>query len=172
MIKIPDNIESLVPYKAGKSIEEVQKEFGLTNLIKLASNENPLGPSPRAVERLTELAEALHTYPNGGLTLQQALAEYYHLKPENIICGNGSESLLGLILRTFPEADDVLLSCAGTFVGYKVQAHISGHYTHNVPLNSQYQFDVEALAAALMPQTKIVYIANPNKSDWNISKAG
>lgn len=162
MIRLPKHIEELSPYKPGKPIEEVQRELGLTDIIKLASNENPLGPSPLAVQRVTEHAQSLHYYPNGGLTLREVLAQRHHVKTDNVICGNGSESILQLALRTFLGEGDELLSCDGTFVGFFVLAQASGNSLHLVPQAPGYRFDVEALAAAITPRTKIVYIANAN----------
>lgn len=162
MIRVPRHIEVLSPYKPGKPIEEVQRELGLTDVVKLASNENPLGPSPLAVQRMTEHAHDLHYYPNGGLTLREALAHRHQLKTENVICGNGSESVLQLALRTFLDDGDLLLSCDGTFVGFLVLSQASGRELRLVPQTAGYRFDVEALAAAITPRTKIVYIANAN----------
>lgn len=162
MIRLPKHIEELSPYKPGKPIEEVQRELGLTDIIKLASNENPLGPSPLAVQRISEHAQSLHYYPNGGLTLRETLAQRHHVKTDNVICGNGSESLLQLALRTFLGEGDELLSCDGTFVGFFVLAQASGNVLRLVPQAPGYRFDVEALANAITPSTKIVYIANAN----------
>ena len=162
MIRVPQHIETLSPYKPGKPIEEVQKELGLAEVIKLASNENPLGPSPLSVQRMTEHARDLHYYPNGGLTLREALASRHQLKTDNVICGNGSESVLQLALRTFLDDGDTMLSCDGTFVGFLVLAHASGRATTLLPQAAGYRFDVQALASAIRPDTKIVYIANAN----------
>ncbi len=162
MIQVPKHIETLSPYKPGKPIEEVQRELGLTEIIKLASNENPLGPSPLSVKRMTEHAHELHYYPNGGLSLREALAHRHQLKTENVICGNGSESVLQLALRTFLDDGDTMLSCDGTFVGFLVLAHASGRSVTLLPQAEGYRFDVQAIAAAIRPDTKIVYIANAN----------
>lgn len=162
MIQVPKHIETLSPYRPGKPIEEVQRELGLTEIIKLASNENPLGPSPLSIQRMTEHAHDLHYYPNGGLTLREALAHRHHMKTDNVICGNGSESVLQLALRTFLDEGDTMLSCDGTFVGFLVLAHASGRKLTLLPQSDGYRFDVQGIAAAIRPDTKIIYIANAN----------
>src|SRR5262245_20152066 len=98
---VPEYIASLQPYKPGRPIDEVKREFGLSRVIKLASNENPLGPSPRALEELTKHFGGLHYYPNGGADLRAVLAAKYNLKIENVIAGSGSEGIMSNIIRTF-----------------------------------------------------------------------
>ena len=98
---VPPYIESLRPYEAGRSIEDVQREYGLARISKLASNENPLGTSPAALEAMARCMETLHRYPNGGLDLRRVLAEKYEVKIENVIAGSGSEGIMSNIIRTF-----------------------------------------------------------------------
>ncbi len=162
MIELPEHIQTLSPYKPGKSIEVVQRELGLEQLIKLASNENPFGPSPKAVARMAEFAGSLHTYPNGGATLSAALADRHQVHTDNVICGSGSESILSIALRAVLGCGDELLTCDGTFVGFKVQAQACGNKVNYLPLTADFRFDVQALAAGLGPRVKVVYIANPN----------
>src|SRR5579871_4395282 len=97
---VPPNIASLRAYEAGRSIEEVQREYGLARISKLASNENPLGPSPFAIERMAQCISGLHRYPNGGLDLRRVLAAEYDVKIENVIAGSGSEGIMSNIIRT------------------------------------------------------------------------
>ncbi|HET8562893.1 MAG TPA: histidinol-phosphate transaminase, partial [Candidatus Binatia bacterium] len=99
--QVPEYIRSLIPYAPGKPIDEVERELGITGSIKLASNENPLGPSPRAVEAMRGALDRLHLYPSGGLELRRKLAELYDLKMENVIVGSGSEGIMANIIRTF-----------------------------------------------------------------------
>lgn len=161
MIPTPKHIQELAPYKPGKPIAEVQKEFGLTNIIKLASNENPFGSSPKAIARMMADAHDLNYYPNGGATLREKLSEFHQVKTENIIVGNGAESILSYAIRTFIVPGDEVLTCLGTFVGLRVTTQSIGCATKFIPLKN-YRFDVEALASAITPQTKIVYISNVN----------
>lgn len=101
-LKVHPDIASLVPYVPGKPIEELQRELGLPRAVKLASNENPIGPSPKALAVLAETASTLHRYPDGGaFRLRGALAERWKVSPDQVILGNGSDELLGLLARTF-----------------------------------------------------------------------
>src|SRR5260370_27141030 len=99
---VPPYIESLRPYEAGRSIEEVQREFGVAHAVKLASNENPLGPSPLAVSAIANSLESLNLYPNGGLDLRKELAREYDLKTENVITGSASGGIKSHINPPFP----------------------------------------------------------------------
>src|ERR1044071_1057257 len=94
-------IASLQPYEPGRSIESVQREYGLSRVAKLASNENPLGPSPKALAAMQDGMDRLNLYPDGGLRLRELLAREFDLKLENVIAGSGSEGIMSNIIRTF-----------------------------------------------------------------------
>lgn len=165
---VPAHIRDLTPYKPGKPIREVQRELGLEHVVKLASNENPRGASPLAVEALRRSLGELARYPDvGALDLRDALAEHHSVRRENIVCGAGSESILATILRTFLEDDDELLTSEGTFVGFYVLAQSRGVGLRTTPLRD-YHFDLDALAAAIGPRTRLVYLANPNNPTGTI----
>ena len=123
---VPPYIESLRPYEAGRGIEEIQREFGITRVSKLASNENPLGPSPLAVKALQRSMDNLHLYPNAGLDLRRVLAEQFDLKPENVIAGSGSEGIMSNIIRTFLCDEDEVLTTDAAFIGFQVLAKSRG----------------------------------------------
>ena len=167
MALVPPYIESLEPYKPGKPIAEVQREFGIRNVVKLASNENPLGPSPLAVEEIKRHCGDLHLYPNGGLELREVLAQQYRLKVGNVIAGSGSEGIMSNIIRTFLCDDDEVLTAEGTFIGFYVLAQSRGVKIVTVPLK-EYRFDLEAIADAINDHTKIIYLANPNNPTGTI----
>jgi histidinol-phosphate aminotransferase len=159
---VPDYIRELTPYRPGKPIREVQEELGLNRVVKLASNENPYGASPLALEAIRESLSELARYPDvGALDLRGAIAEHYAVRRENVVCGAGSESLLATILRTFLDHDDEVLTAEGTFVGFYVLAQSRGLSLRTVPLRD-HVFDLEALLDAIGPRTRIVYLANPN----------
>jgi histidinol-phosphate aminotransferase len=158
---VPPYIESLEPYRPGKPASELQRELGITHVVKLASNENPLGPSPRAVEAMRHAMGALHLYPNGGLDLREELARRFRLRVENVIAGSGSEGIMATIIRTFLCDDDEVLTSEGTFVGLYVLARSRGVRLVLVP-QRDYRYDLDAIAAAITPRTKIIYLANPN----------
>ena len=164
---VPPYIEALEPYQPGKSAAELRRELGLTNIVKLASNENPLGPSPRGLAAMNGEFPSLHLYPNGGLELRQVLAEKFSLRPENVIAGSGSEGIMSSIIRAFLCDDDEVLTSEGTFVGFYVLARSRGVPMVTVPLKD-YRFDLPAIAERITDRTKIIYLANPNNPTGTI----
>lgn len=162
MIVLPKHIQELTPYKPGQSVAEIQQLYGIENVIKLASNENPLGSSPHAIAAIREWIEKSYIYPDGGLALRMRLAEKFNRKIENIICHSGSDALIHLALRTFLDEGDELVSSHGTFIGFQVAAKLHGHPVTYVPQTDDYRFDIVALANAITPRTKILYLANVN----------
>jgi histidinol-phosphate aminotransferase len=165
---VPDHIKKLQPYKPGKPIAEVQKELGLETVYKLASNENPNGPSPKAVLAAADALSGIHRYPDmGAVDLRSVLADRFSLSVENVVTGSGSESIMANILRTFLENDDELLTSDGTFVGFYVLAQSRGVKLVTVPLKD-YHYDLKAIAAAINNKTRIVYLANPNNPTGTI----
>ncbi|MGH7783029.1 MAG: aminotransferase class I/II-fold pyridoxal phosphate-dependent enzyme, partial [Candidatus Binatia bacterium] len=119
--QVPEYIRTLVPYAPGKPIEEVEREFGISNSIKLASNENPLGPSPLAVEAMRHKLTQLHLYPDGDcFYLKQGLSRILKVSPEHIICANGSNEIIELAIRTFMRAGDEAVMARQAFVVYKL----------------------------------------------------
>jgi histidinol-phosphate aminotransferase len=164
---VPPYIESLRPYEAGRGIEEVRREFGLERVSKLASNENPLGPSPLAIEAITKSLGSLHLYPNGGLDLRRVLAEKYDLKIENVIAGSGSEGIMSNIIRTFLCDEDEVLTTDAAFIGFQVLAKSRGVTYRTVPYRD-WHYDLAGLAGAINERTKIIYLANPNNPTGTI----
>ena len=164
---VPPYIESLRPYETGRSIDEVRRTYGLTSVAKLASNENPLGPSPLAIEAMRLQLSGLHLYPNGGLDLRRTLAEQFDLKPENVIAGSGSEGIMSNIIRTFLCDDDEVLTTDAAFIGFQVLARSRGVRYRTVPYR-HWHYDLPALAGRITEKTKIVYLANPNNPTGTI----
>lgn len=162
MIVIPEYIEALKPYIPGKPIHELKRERGLTKIVKLASNENPLGPSPKALEVIEKHLQDLHYYPDAkAYDLVTALSKKYDRKSQEIICGNGIDSLLGYIIQAFSNKDDEILTCNGTFIGLYVNVRKFGRKLRLLPL-IQYGFDFSLLLKNISQDTKIIYLANPN----------
>lgn len=160
---IPDYLDKLQVYQSGKPIEEVAREKGLTKISKLASNENPLGPSPFAIREMTNALWDVHRYPDMNATdLKNALCELYKLKKENIVLGNGSEGIMGYIARAFIQADDEVLTSEKTFIGFHILATAAGAKVVTVPRTEDMRYDVKALAKAVNDNTKVLYIANPD----------
>jgi len=166
---VPKHITDLQPYKAGKSIEDLKKEFKLSRVVKLASNENPIGPSPKALEAIKATLDGLHRYPHPGFPeLRAALAKRFDVKTENVITGHGSEGIMSLIMRTFLLDDEEVLTSKGTFIGFRVLAQSRGVKMNTVPQTKDYRIDLKAIAKAITPKTKIIYLANPNNPTGSI----
>ncbi|MCB9728153.1 MAG: histidinol-phosphate transaminase [Deltaproteobacteria bacterium] len=160
---VPPHIASLAPYPPGKPIQEVERELGIEGAIKLASNENPLGPSPRALEAIAGAVSDLHYYPDGGgYYLKRALAERFDVDPSWLMIGNGSNELIELLVRTFMVPGMNAVSSAGAFVVYKLVTLGAGHGFRESPLSPERGFDLDALLAATDRDTRLVFIANPN----------
>ena len=159
---VPSYIQNLANYVPGKAIKEVQRELGLDHVDKLASNENSLGPSPKAIEAMANSLSGLHRYPDiSGFELRTKLANRFNIKIENVILGGGSEGIMSTIMRTFLLSDDEIVSAANSFIGFRVLANASGRKVHWVPMKN-YRYDLEAMAEKVTDYTKIIYIANPD----------
>lgn len=160
---VPQYIKDLEVYSAGKPIDELAREKGLTKISKLASNENPLGPSPFAIREMTNALWDVHRYPDMfAHQLKNALCDLYHLKPQNIILGNGSEGIMGYIVRAFLQPGEEVVTSVNTFIGFLILAKSVGAKLIQVPRKPNYKYDVEAMAKKINQNTKIVYIANPD----------
>ncbi|MDX2095260.1 MAG: histidinol-phosphate transaminase [Alphaproteobacteria bacterium] len=150
-------IRDISPYTPGKS-----KMQGDARVIKLSSNENPWGPSPKAIAAFQSLAGELHRYPDGGhATLREAIADSQHLPAAQIICGAGSDELIGMLVHAYAGVGDEVLYTAHGFLMYKIYALGNGATPVTAP-EKDLHTDVDALLAAVTPRTKIVFVANPN----------
>lgn len=160
---VPDYVRNLTVYQAGKPIDELTREKGLTRVSKLASNENPLGPSPFAIKAMTNALWDVHRYPDmNAYMLKSSLSKLYKLKHENIILGNGSEGIMAYIARAFIQPGQEVLTCQNSFIGFSIIARSVGAVLKTVPLTSDYRFDVIALGKSITKKTKVIYICNPN----------
>lgn len=155
-------VMKLVPYNPGRPIEEVQREFGLDDVLKLASNENPLGPSPLALQAIREVLQGLHRYPDGGChSLREALGRHLTVKPEQLCVGNGSNELLELVTRAFVGPEDEALMGHPAFVVYRSVCQAVGCQIREVPLED-FTHDLNGILQAVTPRTKLVFLGNPN----------
>lgn len=161
--RVHPGIASLHPYIPGKPIEELARELGLDRIIKLASNENPLGPSPKALARLRETAAEVHRYPDGpGMVLKSALSERFGVAPDTLVLGNGSNELLELALRTFVQPGETVASAAVTFGVYGILAQAQGARYVTAPMRGM-DYDLTALADVVRREAaRLVFVANPN----------
>jgi histidinol-phosphate aminotransferase len=163
MALVPPHVASLQPYVPGKPIEEFEREYGVSNVAKLASNENPLGPSPRAAEAARAAVGAVNLYPDGSaFALHEAIAARYGVTPAEVFVGNGSNELIELLVRTFVLDGEEVLSSAQTFVAYKLAANAHGRTLMEAPLKARFHYDLDALKKLLGRKTKLIFLANPD----------
>ena len=127
MSLVPKHIKNLMPYKAGKPISEVKRELNLKHIVKLASNENPMGPSIKAINHVNKYLKDTHRYhDSNGYDLRLKLAKSFNLDIKNVIIGGGSEGIMSVIMRTFLSGDDEIIATKNSFIGFKVLANASG----------------------------------------------
>lgn len=159
--RVPPNVARIHPYVPGKPIEEVERELGLT-AVKLASNENALGPSPKAMEAVMKCLTSSNRYPDaGGYYLRQKLAARHNLGMENIVLGAGSTELILLLGHIYLGPGRVGLTSEGTFVVFPLAAQLADSDAIQVPLKD-YGYDLDAIAARIDERVRVVYLANPN----------
>jgi histidinol-phosphate aminotransferase len=170
----PPHVASLDVYQPGKPIEELERELGVTGVIKVASNENPLGPSPRALAALPAALAQLHRYPDaGGFALRRALAARLGCGPGQIALGNGSNDLLYQLVLASCEMTDEVLTHKYAFLSYRLAAQVVGRPFVAAPATPELACDVEALIAAITPRTKLVVIGTPNNPTGSVmTRAG
>lgn len=170
MFNTPDYIRNLKPYVPGKPIEELQREFGLTEIFKIASNENPLGPSPLAVESLRNAMNEIHRYPDvGSVILREKISEKFGIPFESIAVGSGSESIMANLLRCYLCDGDEIITSEATFIGFQVLAKGRSNITHYVPMSREdYKFDLNGIIDRVNAKTKIIYLCNPNNPTGTI----
>jgi len=166
--QVPEYIRTLIPYEPGKPIEEVDREYGIASSIKLASNENPLGPSPKALAAIREKLDQLHLYPDGDcFYLKRGMAQKIGVEPENLIFGNGSNEIIELAVRTFMRPRDEAVMAEQAFVVYPLIVQAVGGRKKAVPL-CNFTHDLAAIGDAITAQTRVVFLANPNNPTGTI----
>ena len=166
-----EHILGIAPYEPGKPIEELERELGIHDAIKLASNENPLPPSDRVQKAIRAALAVLNRYPDGsGFYLRQALAKKHGFTPDQIVLGNGSNELIELLVRAFLRPGDEAVVPHPSFVVYPMIVQAAGGVRVMVMLKD-HRLDLEAMARAITPMTKLVFIANPNNPTATIVTA-
>jgi histidinol-phosphate aminotransferase len=155
-------LRGVVPYQPGKSIASVQRELGLKNVTKLASNENPLGPSPKAMAVYRKAEKLSHIYPEGASPeLRAALAKFHKLEPENVLVGNGSDELIRLLCEAFVENEDEVIVSQYGYIRFRQQAAMMRAPIIEVPM-VDWTHDLETMGKAASARTKLIFVANPN----------
>lgn len=158
-----DHIKRLQPYSPGKPIEELERELGVSKAIKLASNENPLGPSPRAVEAIRRAATTVNRYPDGAsYRLREALAAKLDIPPQTLVFGTGSDEILELLAKTFVGPGDEVVFPWPSFAMYPLVAQGMGATPVGVPLDSTFHHDLTAMSKAVGEKTRMLFVCSPN----------
>ncbi|RKY30763.1 MAG: histidinol-phosphate transaminase [Candidatus Omnitrophota bacterium] len=156
------NIKELTPYMPGKPIEETRRELGLKEVIKLASNENPLGASPKACQAIKKAASSVNRYPDSSsFYLKRKIADSLLLSPDTLVLGNGSDELIEVILKTFTEEDDNIVTSQASFLEYEIISEICARKLKKAPLKD-FRYDLKAIRGLIDEKTKVVFVANPN----------
>jgi histidinol-phosphate aminotransferase len=169
MIQPPDYIKAIQPYVPGKPMEELERELGIQNSIKLASNENPLGPSPEALKAIQKSFSDINRYPDGaGYYLKKALSRALSVSEDELILGNGSNELLDIAVRTYMKEGDEAVMASPSFVVYAISVQAAGGRAIQVPLRN-FIHDLAAMAEAVTPKTRMMFIANPNNPTGTIN---
>lgn len=171
MIKARDHIAKIKTYKPGKPIEEVIRELGLTGeVMKLASNENPMGTSPLAVKAMSNALSESFLYPDDNcFYLKNALAKKFNVGPEELIVGNGSVEILPYITLAYLGLDDSAIVSHSAFIWFKIAVNIAGGELIEVPMKN-YTHDLKAMAGAIKENTKLIFVANPNNPTGTMVK--
>lgn len=161
-IQIPENIAAITPYPPGKPLDELEREYGITDSIKLASNENPWGPSPRVIQALKGELSKLHRYPDGSCHyLVEAVAQKLDLDPAEVVIGNGSNEVIEFLVKAFVQEGDEVITSHPSFLMYQKFVQIRGGKNHVVPLKDM-RHDLGAIAGLVSPKTRLIFIDNPN----------
>jgi histidinol-phosphate aminotransferase len=164
-----ENIGRLIPYSPGKPVAEVERELGITGIIKLASNENSLGPSPKAIAAMQKFALKMHIYPDASsFVLRNALANFLQVDPATIVMGNGSDDIIHLLGVTFLVEGDEVIQAHPSFVRYEAAAILNKTPCHLVPLTSDWVHDLDAMADRINTKTRLIFITNPNNPTGTI----
>ena len=161
-LRIPKNIEEITPYPPGKPLDELEREYGITNSIKLASNENPLGPSPLAIAAIQSALSDLHRYPDGsGYYLSRAIAEKDGVEPDQVVLGNGSNEIIEFLVKAFVQAGDEVITSHPSFLMYQKFVQVRGGKNHVVPLKDM-SHDLEVILSLVSDRSRLIFLDNPN----------
>ncbi len=161
-LNIPENIAEIIPYPPGKPQDELEREYGITESIKLASNENSWGPSPKAVEAIKDMLTGLHRYPDGSsYYLTHALAKWVDAAPEEIVLGNGSNEVIEFLVKAFVRAGDEVITSHPSFLMYQKFVQVRAGKNIVIELRDMHH-DLEAIAVAVTDRTRLIFLDNPN----------
>jgi histidinol-phosphate aminotransferase len=160
--QVPDNIKSIVPYPPGKPIEELEREYGVKNSIKLASNENAWGSSPKAIEAIRQSLNNLHRYPDGSnYYLVQAIAKKDGFSTDEVVVGNGSDDIIEFLVKAYVEVGDDVITSHPSFLMYQKVVQVRGGVNKVIPLKGM-RHDLDAILASVTERTRLIFLDNPN----------
>ena len=160
---VPPHILEIAPYQAGKPLEELQRELGITEFVMLGSNENPLGPSPKAIAAMQQALPHVNRYPDGAsFALRKALAQKYDIPMSQILVGSGLDEVISLWMRAFLTSGDEIVLSQYSFIMYSLNAQATGVKRVIVPARADYVHDLDAIADAVTEKTKMICLDNPN----------
>ena len=171
-VKQQPGLDALKPYVPGTPIEEVQREYGLEGVIKLASNENPLGPSPRALEAIRDELKNLNLYPDGqSYRLRHALADHLGLEPDSVTVGSGADGIILQVCMAYLDEGSEVVVSESSFPVYDIYTHVMGARLMKTPLKG-YGLDLKAMAGSVTSRTRVVFVCNPNNPTGTIVTEG
>jgi len=171
-LKVPDYILGIKPYATGKPIEELARETGATRIVKLASNENPLGPSPLAIEALRAAVDRVHRYPDGGAhDLIQKLSARLSVDAASIVIGNGSDDLIAMLTRALLTVGDEAIMADPSFLMYEIMIRSAGAVPIHVPLN-RLTLDLDGFLQKVTAKTRMAFVCNPNNPTGTVVSKG
>jgi len=161
-LNIPENIAEIIPYPPGKPLDELEREYGISNSIKLASNENAWGPSPKAVAAIEETLSGLHRYPDGSsFYLTEALARWLGSGMDEIVLGNGSNEVIEFLIKAFVRTGDEVITSHPSFLMYQKFVQVRGGKNTVLPLKDM-EHDLDAIVEAVSDRTRLIFLDNPN----------
>ncbi len=165
-VKVAEYIEKITPYRPGKPISEVERELGIYDTVKMASNENPLGPSPKVMQAIRDDLKYIHLYPDGSAYyLKHAIMKHlakYHLSIEEVCVGNGSNEVIDVLIRALVTPQEEILISAQAFMVYELIAKAANIPVTLVPLRKDHHFDIDGYIERITDKTKMVALVNPN----------
>lgn len=160
--QVPKNIKAIVPYPPGKPIEELEREYGVKNSIKLASNENAWGSSPKAIAAISKALDKLHRYPDGSnYYLVQTIAELMGFSEDEVIIGNGSDEIIEFLVKAYVETGDEVITSHPSFLMYQKVVQVRGGVNKIFPLKEM-QHDLDTILGAITSRTRLIFLDNPN----------
>lgn len=169
-VKVPENVKSIVPYPPGKPMDELEREYGVTNAIKLASNENAWGASPKAIAAIRDTLADLHRYPDGSnFYLVQAIAKKLGFSQDEVVIGNGSDEIIEFLVKAFVQTGDEVITSHPSFLMYQKVVQVRGGVNKVLPLKEM-SHDLDRILDTITDRTRLIFLDNPNNPTATVIK--